>query len=258
LRSSGTRSDLRRTLAAAPLTVRILLGAIAALVLWAAANWTYHVVRKPSELFFPVSGALFKTPTETWGEYAPHFRAHATAVIAPDFLAALAQIEATGNPLARTYWRWQLAANPLAIYRPASSAVGLYQITDATFAEAKRYCVRAHVVVEEGPWHDPKSCWFNALYTRVLPTHAIELTSAYLDRRVAATLARHRIAAATLRQKQDLAAVIHLCGAGAGDAYAKRGLKLTAGQRCGDHDVREYLARINAMKHVFARLASAP
>jgi hypothetical protein len=188
------------------------------LVLWAAANWTYHVIRKPSELFFPVSGALFKTPTETWDEYGPLFRAHATAAITPDFLAALAQIEATGNPLAQTYWRWQLAANPLAIYRPASSAGGLYQITDATSAEAKRYCVRAHVVVEEGPWHDPKSCWFNALYTRVLPTHPIELTSAYLDRRVAATLARNRVAAATLRQKQDLPAVIHLCGAGAGDA----------------------------------------
>lgn len=243
-----------RALAAAPLTVQVVLGAIAALALWAAANWTYHVVRKPSELFFPVSGALFKTPAETWSEYARYFRAHATAVITPDFLAALAQIEATGNPLARTYWRWQFAANPLAIYRPASSAVGLYQITDATFAEAQRYCVRDHVVVEAGPWHDPRSCWFNGLYTRVVPSHAIELTSAYLDRRVAATLARYRIAAATLRQKQDLAAVIHLCGAGAGEAHAKRGLKLAPGQQCGDHDVREYLARLNAMKRVFARL----
>ena len=146
--------------------------------------------------------------------------------------------------------------SPLAIYRPASSAVGLYQITDATFAEAKRYCVRDHVVVEAGPWHDLQSCWFNGLYTRVVPSHAIELTSAYLDRRVAATLARNRIATATtLQQKQDLAEVIHLCGAGAGDAYARRGLRPTAGQMCGDHDVREYLARLNAMKRVFARFA---
>jgi hypothetical protein len=244
-------------LAAAPLAVQVVFGVIVALVLWAAANWTYHVIRKPSELFFPVSGVLYKTPTETWDEYGSRFRAHSTAVITPEFLAALAQIEATGNPLARTYWRWQLVANPLAIYRPASSAVGLYQITDATFAEAQRYCVRDHVVVEAGPWHDLRSCWFNGLYTRVVPSHAIELTSAYLDRRVAATLARNRIAAATLRQKQDLAAVIHLCGAGAGNAYAKGGLKLTSGQRCGDHDVRDYLARINAMQHVFARLAAA-
>jgi hypothetical protein len=226
------------------------------LALWAAANWTYHVVRKPTELFFPVSGALYKTPAETWREYGGHFRARSTAVITPEFLAALAQLEATGNPLARTYWRWQLVSDPFAIYRPASSAVGMYQITDATFVDAKRYCIRGNVVLEDGPWHDAGSCWFNALYTRVMPSHAIELTSAYLDRRVAAALARHRIAGATLQQKQDLAAVIHLCGAGAGDAYAKRGLAIAPGQRCGDHDVRDYLARLNAMKRVFARLAS--
>jgi hypothetical protein len=203
-----------------------------------------------------VSGALYKSPRQTWREYADLFRSRSTATITPEFLAALAQLEATGNPLARTYWRWQLVTDPFGIYRPASSAVGLYQLTDATFAEARRYCIRDHVVVEDGPWHDPRSCWFNGLYTRVLPSHAIELTAAYLDRRVAATLARHGLTRATLAQKQDLAAVIHLCGAGAGDAYAKRGLKLAAGQRCGDHDAADYLARLSALKRAFARLAA--
>jgi hypothetical protein len=175
----------------------------------------------------------------------------------PQLLAALAQVEGAGNPVARTYWRWQLASNPFELYRPASSAVGMYQITDATLRDAKRYCIHDHAVVEAGPWHDPRSCWFNGLYTRVVPSHAVEMASALLDARVASTLARHRIAAATLQQKQDLAAVIHLCGAGAGDAYAKRGFRLTPGQRCGDHDTRRYLAQVNAMKRVFARLASA-
>jgi hypothetical protein len=132
----------------------------------------------------------------------------------------------------------------------------MYQITDATFAEAKRYCIHDHVVVEDGPWHALRSCWFNGLYTRVVPTHAAELTSAYLDRRVAGTLERNRIAGATLQQKQDLAAVIHLCGAGTGNVYVRRGFRLTDGQRCGDHDVRGYLAQINAMKGVFARMAT--
>ena len=35
-----------------------------------------------------------------------------------------------------------------------------------------------------------------------------------LDRGVSATLTRQRIASATLQHKQDLAAVIHLCGTG--------------------------------------------
>ncbi len=60
-----------------------------------------------------------------------------------------------------------------------------------------RYCIHDHVVVEEGPWLDPSSCWFNILYSRVVPSHAIEMTSALLDRRVASAVERYRVAAAT-------------------------------------------------------------
>jgi hypothetical protein len=126
----------------------------------------------------------------------------------------------------------------------------MFQITDATFQAARRYCIHDHVVAE-------KECWFNGLYTRVIPSHAVEMTAALLDRDVTTTLARHRIVTATLRQRQDLAALIHLCGAGAGDAYARRGFRLTAGQRCGDHDVARYLAQINALKQQFVRLAAS-
>ena len=241
---------------AAPLAIRLVVAAVAVVALWSAVNWTYQLIRKPSELFFPVSGALAKTPAETWRQYEPLFREHSTAIMTPDLLAALAQVEGEGNPIARTYWRWHVTSNPFDLYRPASSAVGMYQITDATFREAKRYCIHRHVVAEEGPWHDLRSCWFNALYIRVLPTHAVELTAAFLDRSVTSTLQRSRIVTATARQKQDLAAVTHLCGAGAGDAYARRGFRLTASQRCGDHDVGRYLAQVNAMKRQFVALSS--
>jgi hypothetical protein len=222
-----------------------VLGLVAAAL---ALNWVYQVVRKPAELFFPVSGALFKTPTETWQHYEPIFRRHSTAVMTPELLAALAQVEGSGNPVARTPWRLRASSDPREVYRPASSAVGMYQITDGTFREAKRYCIRDNTVLEDG-------CWFNSLYMRVIPSHAVELTSAYLDRRVAMVLERHRLKA-TPEQKQDLAAIIHLCGAAAGDSYARRGFRLAPGQRCGEHDPRAYLARVNAMKRVFARLST--
>jgi len=61
---------------------------------------------------------------------------------------------------------------------------------------------------------------------------------------------------ATLAQKQELAALIHLCGAGAGDEYVRRGFRLLPAQRCGDHEARAYVARVDAMKGVFARLAA--
>ena len=252
-----SRRRALRALRPVPLALQLVAGVVAVVVLWYAANLVVQVVRKPTELFFPVSGTLNKAPAETWRQYEPLFREHSTAVIAPELLAALAQVEGAGNPVARTYWRWRPTWSPFDLYRPASSAVGMYQITDATFREAKRYCIRDHAVVEDGPWHDRRSCWFNVLYTRVVPSHAVELTSALLDRQVGGTLARQRIATATLQQKQDLAAVIHLCGAGAGNAYAKRGFRLAAGERCGDHDVRGYLARVDAMKRVFARLSGA-
>ena len=133
----------------------------------------------------------------------------------------------------------------------------MFQITDGTFAEARRYCIHDHVVVEDGPWHDPRSCWFNTLYTRVVPGHAVEMTAALLDRTVVRTLGRNRITIASLRQRQDLAAVIHLCGSGAGDAYARHGFRFRPGVRCGDHDPRRYLAEVNALKRQFARLAAS-
>ncbi|PYM23266.1 MAG: transglycosylase [Candidatus Rokuibacteriota bacterium] len=250
----------RRALTAllrAPLAIRVLVGLVAVLAVWSATNWIYQVVRKPTELFFPVSGVLAKTPPETWRQYGVLFHRHSTLIVTPELLAALAQVEGGGNPVARTYWRWRLTWNPFELYQPASSAVGMYQITDATFREARRYCIHDHVVVEDGAWHDVRSCWFNGLYTRVVPSHAIELTAALLDRGVTQTLQRQRMASATLAQKQDLAAVIHLCGAGPGEAYARRGFLLTDRQRCGDHDVARYLAQVNALKRWFARLADA-
>jgi len=147
------------------------------------------------------------------------------------------------------------AGSPFEVYRPASSAVGMFQITDGTFVEARRYCIHDHVVVEEGSWYDLRACWFNALYTRAVPGHAVEMTAALLDRTVARTVERHRIATASLPQRQDLAAIIHLCGSGAGNAYARNGLG--RGQRCGDHDARRYLARVNALKREFVRLAAS-
>jgi hypothetical protein len=132
----------------------------------------------------------------------------------------------------------------------------MYQITDGTFREAKRYCIHDHAVAEDGPWHDWSSCWFNALYTRVVPGHAVEMTSALLDRRVA-EIAQGQRTRPNLQQEQDLAAVVHLCGAGAGRAYAQRGYKPAPGQACGEHDLRAYLARVNLLKRLFARLAAA-
>jgi hypothetical protein len=254
--SAKRRRRWLRMFQGAPGLVQIVVAVSAALVLGLTINWIYQVVRKPSELLFPVSGTLFKTPAETWRSYAPIFRKYSTNNITPEFLAALAQAEGAGNPVARTYWRWSWGTRPFELYRPASSSVGMYQMTDGTFAEARSLCIREHAVVEDGPWDNWHSCWFNGLYLRVLPGHAVELTSALLDRQVTGILVRHRISSATQQQKQHLAAAIHLCGAGAGDLYARHGFRFTEGQRCGDHDPRAYLSRVDTLRSEFGRLSA--
>ena len=152
---------------AIPTAMRVVLICIAVLAVFSVANLVYQILHKPTEVFALIPGESNKAPVETWRQYSPLFREYSTTSISPELLAALAQVESAGNPIARTYWRWSLTSDPFAVYQPASSAVGMYQMTDAAFAEARRYCIRHHTVVEDG-------CWFNGLYTRVVPSHAID------------------------------------------------------------------------------------
>ena len=195
-------------------------------------------------------------PEATWAEYGTLFRAHSTGVVAPELLAALAQAESAGDPLATTYWEWRWSWNPLDLRGPASSAVGLLQMTDGNFAEARRLCIHHHAVAREGAWYDPRACWFNALYFRTVPSHAIEMTSAWLDLSVSEALARTRVPLATLEDRRRLAAVVHLCGRERGASFAARGFRVLPGERCGSHDLARWLARVDAMRATFARLAA--
>jgi hypothetical protein len=221
-------------------------------------NWIYQAIRKPVEVFAPVSAYLSKNPEFTWESYGSLFEKHSTNVISPEFLAALAQVEGNGNPIARTYWRWQWSWNPFEVYRPASSALGMFQIIDGTFAEARKYCIRDHKVVADGPWYDLRSCWFNSFYTRTLPAHSIEMTAAYLHRSVVDTLAARRSAKVTVAQQQRLAAVIHLCGLKRGESFVKQGFRAMPGERCGTHSLQRYLTRVDLMKKRFARYSREP
>jgi hypothetical protein len=228
--------------------VRIAGSVVILLAVVTLANLVYHVILKPTELFAFIGHRLDKEPAETWASYGPLFRTYSTSAITPELLAALAQIESSGNPVDRTYWRWRWSFNPLAIYQPASSAVGLFQMIDGAYAEAARFCIRDHAVTDSG-------CGFS-FYIRTIPRHAVELASIYLDRNVADVLARIGNAKASASERQDLAAFIHLCGAGPATAFARRHFQMIATERCGDHLVAAYVARVNAMKRQFLRLAA--
>ena len=125
----------------------------------------------------------------------------------------------------------------------------MYQMTDAAFAEARHYCIRDHIVVEDG-------CSLTGLNSRLPPGRAIELTAVFLNRKVTTVLARPLKTAASAQQKRELAAITHLCGASSAKAFARRGFHLIAGERCGEHDVATYLAQVSAMTREFLRVAA--
>ncbi|MEJ0008128.1 MAG: hypothetical protein WDM77_17630 [Steroidobacteraceae bacterium] len=156
--SARLRKQTWRAVRGAPGLLQLVMALVVLATLALVVNYAYQVLRKPTELFFPVSNVLNKLPDETWSRYAPLFRRHATAVTTAPFLAALAQVEAAGNPVARTYWRWSWRPHFFELYRPASSAVGMYQITDGTFAEARQLCIHDHQVVHAGAWNDWHAC----------------------------------------------------------------------------------------------------
>jgi hypothetical protein len=236
--------------------LRVAVAGLLALALLAALNLAYHVTRKPTEVLGLVFAPAPRTPAETWGRYGSAFRAHHTDLVRPELLAALAQAESQGDPLARTPWRWRWSWNPLALYAPASSAVGLYQMTDAAFAEGRLLCVHDHRLARVGPWHDLSACWFTALYTRTVPGHAVEMTAARLHDHLVQALGASQARRIGVGPRERLAAAIHLCGPARGAAFVRRGFRTVVGEHCGTHDLAGYLARVERFKLTFERLAA--
>ncbi len=219
--------------------------------LFFVVNWTWQALRKPSEVVGLLDSGFYKSPEITWKAFGDLFVSHSTELVPPELLAALAQAESRGNPIARTYWRWRWSWNPFYWYMPASSAVGLFQITDGTFAEASRYCLHYNKVVKRTAWYDPSSCWFNWTYNRLLPSHAAEMTAAYLHVQVEKMAYGKPIALST---KHDLAALSHLCGPGVAQMYLKQGFRFAKNTYCDAHDPQAYLKKIRGLMATFRQL----
>ena len=239
----------RRNLARLPRSIRIAAAIAILLPLLALTNLVYHVIRKPTELFFFVGHRLDKEPAETWRQYGPLFRTYSTSTITPE------------------YWpRWRRSrVRAIRWTVPTGAGDGVLILSRSTSPPPRpSACSRcwmrppprprgivsgSNAVVDTG-------CGFTSSTIRAIPSHSTELASVYLDRNVASVLARADNVRASPQQKQDLAAFIHLCGGGPATAFARRNFQMIAGERCGDHLVAAYVSRVNAMKREFARLAA--
>ncbi len=197
----------------------------------------------------PEQAGVVKTPAGTWREYASVFREYSTSSVPPELLAALAQVESGGNPVARPYKKH--AVGPYYAVRPASSATGMFQMTDAAFAYAQGHCIRDHQVVAA---RSSDTCRPHGTSARTDPAPSTELTASLLHRNISAILSKRKQAASP-KQKQDLAAIIHLCGPTRAVAFAKRGFRLAPGERCGEHSPAAYLKQVETMRRQFVKYA---
>lgn len=232
---------------------RLFNATIAVVVFYFSVNFIWQIVRKPSELLNLLGTAQARGPEQLWRDYGPDFKKYQTDLIPASLLAAIAQVESAGNPIATPQWKWNWRGGWFEIYAPASSSVGLFQFTDGTFREAQKYCVVDGKVRRDGPWYDFGSCWFNQLYTRTWPSHAIEMTSAYLDNRMrelAKFWGGHRDPD---RARLWLAAITHLCGSRRSRHFAHNGLRLESLGRCGSHHAGYYVRQVEKTEQIFRR-----
>jgi len=103
----------------------------------------------------------------------------------------------------------------------------------------------------DGNYGEARSRYF---HSRLSSSDSIEMSSAFLDSNVrkAAAAARRRV---SLREKQKLAAVIHLCGPAKGPAMVRSGFDEAAMGSCGAQPVAPYVRRVMRYRAQFSRMA---
>jgi hypothetical protein len=220
---------------------RLVGGTLIAIGAFFALNFLVQIARKPAEALGMLGLGKGRSVTETWRVFSRDFQRHATDITTPTFLAAMAQVESSGNPLATPKWRFRWSGSFWRWFAPESTSVGLFQLTDGGFERAKRFCIKKGQAVRDGPWNDWGSCWFNWAYLRISASNSIEMTSAYLHHEVTTSLAGRQ---ASLANQRRLAAVIHLCGPGKARAFIRSGFDLASAGHCGRHNVRRYVETI--------------
>lgn len=206
------------------------------LCLWGLSNFVHQVYRHPSILFLPISGLFNKTVFETYDSYQRVIHESSGNQLDPYFMTSLIQVESMGNPLATTYWNFNFLSEPWNMYAPASSATGLLQVTKPTWDRVIKYCQNAKASLRN------RYCnhWFGSY--RVLPSHAIELTSFWFLKHL------KQWRALSPENTRKSLSVLHLCGPAKAKRFIRKSFQWAALGRCGSHSPKSYYSKIEQQR----------
>ncbi len=207
-------------------------------------NFLFQIYQKPLEVLSLFSLTKPKTVMETWSSYGTDFQKYSTHQVPPELLAAIAQSESSGNPLASPGWTWKLSSLWSKIYSPASSSFGLFQSTKGTFAEGTDLCMIDREVIPRSPWYNFDSCWLHGIYSRAWPSHAIKAAALKLHFDLTSITRNHRIKNVSSTDRAKLAAVIHLCGRQRAEKFVRDRFQFRGNAHCGTHHAPSYVNRI--------------
>lgn len=215
-----------------------LIAALVGTVMVSACG--YQVYKKPLELLTWLPFSRAKTPHQTWASYADAFERHETDKVPAHLLAAIAQVESSGDFLASPPWTFQFALSPLDVYRPMSSAFGLMQMTDGNFRLANRTCQK------NNRWVISKDCERSWSF-RWWPSHSIGLTANFLNFQVE----QLGLARLSPRLRAKALALTHLCGPNVVPRFLKR---KNYPSRCGSHRPAKYVQKVLRYAGLFRRM----
>ncbi|MCH2535573.1 MAG: lytic transglycosylase domain-containing protein [Bdellovibrionales bacterium] len=213
-----------------------------------------QIIQKPAHLLGFMSSYFYKTPYETWQSYHQDFKQYETITTSSYVLAAIAQVESSGNPIATPHWEWNLKNKWHSLYAPVSSSVGLYQFTTPTFERAGTLCVHKGEIYDKvEPYQILHPCWWSRFGVRLSASSSIRAASAYLHKEVGELLRRFNMEHLGVKSRARLAMVVHLCGKYKAALLLKKRSLASLGY-CGSHNVAQYIKKAERLIVKFKKL----
>ena len=139
-------------------------------------NFIYQIYQKPTEVISSFYAGQSSDLNGTWKRYKNLFINNSTEHINAKTLASIAQVESAGQWAASPSWQWKITDNWRKVFSPASSALGVMQITKGHQKSVLQHCQTESV--------KSKLCNNTSWWARLWPSHSINLAAIYIDKTI--------------------------------------------------------------------------